>query len=166
MVGLSQRSLCRLISSSGVLLIDPDFQDGQVVNVGGLARPINDTLTTWKAVIRAPRDTEFENKMFTIDLIIPTAMPMVAPQVRFIICRIPPHPNIHPTTGEVAMDILASYWSPPIQPPTVLWSVRVLLGDPNLDDFCFKNAYKMDIKTAIITRCIFDCMYGNCYLWL
>ena len=68
--------------------------------------------------------------------------------------------------GEVAMDILANYWSPPIQLRTVLWSVRVLLGDPNLDDFCFKNAYKTDIKTVIITQCIFYCMYGNCYLWL
>ena len=70
--------------------------------------PVNDTLTTWKAVIRAPMDTEFENEMFTTELIIPTVMLMVARQVRFI-GRIPPHPNIHPTTGEVAMDILASY---------------------------------------------------------
>ena len=42
----------------------------------------------------------------------------------------------------------------------------MLLGAPNLDNFCFEHAYKTDLKTAIITRRICQCKCGHFYLWL
>ena len=161
----SQRALRRLIRSS-IILIDLYLQDGRVVNVGGLAVPISDTLTTWKALVRAPSGTDFESELFTIELTILSAMTMVPRQVR-LIGYIPSHPSIHPTTGVVAMDILEhEYWSPAIRLSTTLLCVRVLLGAPNLDNFCFEHAYNTNIKTAITTRRICHCTYGTCYLWL
>ena len=85
-------------------------------------------------MIRASSGTNFESELFTIELIIPSAMLMVPLQVRLIGC-IAPHPNPPSTTGVVDMNILAEYQLPAIQLLVVLCCVHVLLGAPNLDSF-------------------------------
>ena len=161
----STRGLQRL-AAAGAIVIEPVIQNGFVVDAAGVARPCDDILHKWEAVLQAPTDTAFQHEVFKVELTVPAENAgMVPPQVR-LVGRIPPHPNIHPTTGTVAMDILADKWSPAWGLPQVLLCVRVLLGAPNFDDFCFATAFRKDVKASMIVHRICLQKHGLFYLWL
>lgn len=157
------------MAAAGAIVIEPIMQDGAVVDAAGVARPRDGTLHVWEAALQAPTGTVFQHEVFKVELTVPDpevyAPGMAPPQVR-IVGRVPPHPNIHPTTGAVAMDILADKWNPALTLPRVLLCVRVLLGAPNFDVPCFPNAFLKDVKAAILVHRICRQKHGSFYLWM
>ena len=90
---------------------------------------------------------------------------MVPPRVR-LVNSIPLHPNIHPTSGEIDLDILRDKWNPALNLPTVLLSIRVLLGAPNFDNPCFQNVSLTAVKAAASIRRLRCHEYGTFYAWM
>ena len=78
-----------------------------------------------------PKETPYENGVFSLEMFLPAQYPMEAPKVRFL-TRVW-HPNID-LIGRICLDILKDKWSPALQMRTVLLSVQALLSAPNPDD--------------------------------
>lgn len=159
------------LAKHGVCLIEPVFHNGRVVDIGGVAWPHDDNLVAWKAVLRAPLGSSFQHELFVVELRVPTDYPGLVPPMVFFMDPIPPHPNIHPVTGAVNLDILDNKWSPAIRLPVVLLCVRVLLGAPDFGDFCFASAFKQThrlsrLKDAVAVYGARRHKLGHYYVWL
>lgn len=82
----------------------------------------------WRAYMKGPKDTPFENCVFAIDINIPTDYPHKAPTMMFVNqCW---HPNIG-VNGHVCVDILQREWSPTLSVLKILQSVQSMLDDPD-----------------------------------
>lgn len=82
----------------------------------------------WRAYMKGPKDTPFENCVFAIDITIPTDYPHKAPTMMFVNqCW---HPNIG-VNGHVCVDILQREWSPTLSVLKILQSVQSMLDDPD-----------------------------------
>ena len=159
------------LANNGICLIEPVIHDRLVVDVGGVARPHDDNLLVWEAVLRAPPGSPFEHELLLVELRVPTDDPGLVPPMVRILNPIPPHPNINPITGAVNLDILADKWSPCIKLPVVLLCVRVLLGAPDFGHFCcasvFKQAHRLSgLKCAVALHRACRHKLGLFYIWL
>jgi ubiquitin-protein ligase len=82
----------------------------------------------WRAYMKGPKDTPFEDCVFAIDITIPTDYPHKPPTMMFINqCW---HPNIG-VNGHVCVDILQREWSPTLSVLKILQSVQSMLDDPD-----------------------------------
>ncbi|CAM9484216.1 unnamed protein product [Chrysoparadoxa australica] len=97
--------------------------------------PVDDDLTHLQAQLQGPDDTPYEGGIFLLDLVVPERYPFEPPKVRFLTPIY--HPNID-TGGRICLDTLkmqpAGSWTPSINIPTLLTTIRVLVAQPNGDD--------------------------------
>ena len=82
----------------------------------------------WKAKIKGPISTPFENGIFDITLTFNNEYPVKPPSVKFLTPMF--HPNIY-RDGKICVDILQGEWSPVQNIRTILLSIISLLSDPN-----------------------------------
>ena len=95
------------------------------------AKPIEDNLYEWIASIRGPKQTPYENGVFTIHIVLPEEYPFKPPKLQFITKIF--HPNIS-YNGDICLDLLKKEWSPILNISSLLLSIISLLNDPNPED--------------------------------
>lgn len=96
------------------------------------AQPIdNSNLLRWKATLKGPSDTPYENGIFHLNIEFPQNYPFNPPKVRFITKIY--HCNIN-SKGGICLDILKNEWSPALTISKILLSISSLLNEPNPDD--------------------------------
>ncbi|KAI5793075.1 ubiquitin-conjugating enzyme/RWD-like protein [Geopyxis carbonaria] len=91
-----------------------------------------DNLLHWRAVLLGPAHSPYAGGRWTIDITVPTSYPQSPPTMVFVtpMC----HPNVHPKTGEICLDLLrGTAWSPLYKLATALEAVELLLTDPAPD---------------------------------
>ncbi len=94
--------------------------------------PKNENIYTWRAYIKGPIDTPYQEHYFELDYRIPPDYPMSPPQVKFITKVF--HPNVHWETGEICLDILKpDTWTPAWTLESVCRAIINLMSDPNAD---------------------------------
>lgn len=92
----------------------------------------DDSLFHWTAVLKGPPSSPYSHGQWTIQITIPSNnYPLHPPTFKFVtpIC----HPNIHPVTGEVCLDVLKSQWSPAWTVSAACTAVQAMLSDPEPD---------------------------------
>jgi len=107
------------------------------------AKPHEDNILVWDAVIHGPPDTAFQGGIFKLKIHLPYRYPFFQPRVEFLTEIF--HPNIHKTA--ICVDILQDNWSAVLNISKVLYSIMSLLTDPNPDSPLNKEAadlYKID----------------------
>ncbi|KAH9184212.1 hypothetical protein AeNC1_013814 [Aphanomyces euteiches] len=93
--------------------------------------PLEDTVTEWKAFIKGPVDTPFQNRVFELRIVTTPLYPMEPPKMRFVTKIF--HPNVHFTDGSICLDILKREWSPAWTLRAACLAVTSLLSDPAAD---------------------------------
>ena len=99
----------------------------------------------FKAIIKGPSETPYENGKFQIDIRIPDNYPFSPPKMQFD-TRIW-HPNVSSQTGAICLDILKDEWSPALSIRTALISIQALLNSAEPDnpqDAVVAKQYKED----------------------
>ena len=81
--------------------------------------------------LEGPDGSPYHGGVFQLEMYLNEDYPMAPPKVRFL-TRIY-HPNID-KIGRICLDILKDKWSPALQIQSVLMSLQVLMGNPNVDD--------------------------------
>lgn len=87
-------------------------------------------LPALSAILR-PRLPPTQNGYFKIDVVVPPSYPLSPPNVRLLSKVF--HPNVHPKSGEVCLDILKAAWSPAWTLASTARALIVLLGHPEPD---------------------------------
>ncbi|ETO30530.1 ubiquitin-conjugating enzyme E2 [Reticulomyxa filosa] len=106
------------------------------------AMPIDDKpLNQWKAFIKGPADTPYENGVFELEINFCDEYPFKPPKVRFV-TKIW-HVNISQKNGFISLDLLQNNWSPAWTVGTMLLAIMSLLGDPNWREPLNTDAGKM-----------------------
>jgi len=96
------------------------------------AGPVDyEDLSRWHATIVGPKDSPYEDGLFTVSITFPADYPFKPPKLKFITAIY--HCNISPR-GDICLDILKDQWSPALTISKVLLSLCSLLTDPNPDD--------------------------------
>ena len=90
-----------------------------------------DNIREWRAIIKGPPSSPFENYEFILALEAGTEYPLTPPSIRFLTKCF--HPNINFNTGEICLDILKKEWSPAWSLQSACRAVQSLLADPNSD---------------------------------
>ncbi|CDR43763.1 CYFA0S12e04060g1_1 [Cyberlindnera fabianii] len=85
-------------------------------------------LFSWKAIIKGPHNSPFEQGQWGMDISIPSNYPIQPPKITFTnrIC----HPNVNFTTGEICLDILQNQWTPAWSLLSTMIAIILLLQDP------------------------------------
>lgn len=89
--------------------------------------PVDGNLNNWRGVISGPVDTPFSGGRFELEIVVPSSYPLVPPFIRFVTKIF--HPNVHPKTGEICLDILKTAWSPAWTLQSTCRAIIVLLSD-------------------------------------
>ncbi|KAJ1939182.1 E2 ubiquitin-protein ligase peroxin 4 [Linderina pennispora] len=87
-----------------------------------------DDILQWRAVLRGPKDTAYENGLFELHIDIPEQYPIRPPTLTFVtpVC----HQNVHFESGEICLDILKTQWSPAWTLKSTCLAIHVLLANP------------------------------------
>lgn len=118
-----------------------------------------DQLTYLHATITGPPESPFSKGIFLLAINIPNRYPFEPPRVRFLTPV--HHPNID-SAGRICLDTLksppAGSWSPAVSLPSLLLSIRTLMGEPNAEDGLvaevtaqFKNDYEGWYQEAMLS---------------
>ncbi len=86
---------------------------------------VNQDYRRWKAYIKGPDNSCYENGVFEIDIVIPPDYPYKPPKMQFA-TKIW-HPNVSSQTGMICLDILKDEWSPALSIRTSLLSIQALM---------------------------------------
>lgn len=102
---------------------------------GVAAWPVDDSTNHLRAHIKGPEDTPYANGIFLVDVHVPDRYPFEPPKVRFMTPIY--HPNVD-SGGRICLDTLkmkpTGSWTPSINIPTLLTTIRTLMAHPNGDD--------------------------------
>ena len=102
---------------------------------GIIAWPHEDNLSVFRAQIRGPNDSPFEDVTFELELTIGAKYPFEPPKARFLTPIY--HPNVD-KAGRICLDLLKmppkGSWKPSLNLSSLLLSLRVLMGEANPDD--------------------------------
>ncbi|KAJ3413169.1 Ubiquitin-conjugating enzyme E2 T [Chytridiales sp. JEL 0842] len=124
---VSNITVTRLKRELQMLSTDPPF--------GCTAWPNEENMLILHAEIEGPPNTPYSQGTFQLSLQLPPTYPLHPPLARFQ-TRIY-HPNID-SQGRICSSILklppSGCWTPAMNLKTVLASLRVLMGEPNVDD--------------------------------
>ncbi|KAG5189178.1 UBC37-like protein, E2 [Tribonema minus] len=124
---MSATAAARLRKELSLLATDPP--------PGICAWPVGDSLTHLQAQVEGPDDTPYARGIFLLDILVPDSYPFEPPKVRFVTPIY--HPNID-SGGRICLDTLkmrpAGSWTPSINIPTLLTTIRTLIAHPNGDD--------------------------------
>lgn len=93
--------------------------------------PVDGNLYKWNGTIKGPDGTPYAGGSFRLEIIVPSAYPLAAPNLRFLTSIF--HPNVHPKTGEICIDILKNAWSPAWTLQSTCRAIIVLLSHPEPD---------------------------------
>ncbi len=93
--------------------------------------PIDSNIYKWKATIKGPKDSPYQNGIFHLFVEFPSNYPFKPPKISFITKIY--HCNID-NEGGICLDILKESWSPALTISKVLLSIISLLDDPNPND--------------------------------
>ena len=85
-------------------------------------KPDESDLHLWNGKINGPNGTPYQNSSYNIWIKLPTSYPLSPPVISFNTKIF--HPNIHPTSGEICLDILNTQWTPAW---TLLYAVKAIL---------------------------------------
>lgn len=81
---------------------------------------------SWTASIRGPPDSPYAHHRFQLNISVPSSYPHAAPHITFVTpCA---HPNIHPKTGEICLDLLKDSWTPVWTLESTCRAISALLG--------------------------------------
>lgn len=84
-----------------------------------------------KVALEGPSGSPYAGGVFYLELYLTNEYPMQPPKVRYLTKIY--HPNID-KIGRICLDILKDKWTPALQIRSVLLSLQVLMGNPNVDD--------------------------------
>lgn len=93
--------------------------------------PVDGNLYHWNGVLKGQEGTPYHSGKFRVDVVVPSSYPLTAPNFRFVTQIF--HPNVHPKTGEICVDILKSAWSPAWTLQSTCRAILVLLAHPEPD---------------------------------
>mmetsp|Transcript_44360 Transcript_44360/g.53602 ORF Transcript_44360/g.53602 Transcript_44360/m.53602 type:complete len:239 (+) Transcript_44360:95-811(+) len=97
--------------------------------------PDSSDMSKIHAQITGPPDSPFSSGVFLLTVTITSRYPFEPPRCRFITPIY--HPNVD-AAGRICLDTLksppAGSWSPAVSLPSLLLSIRSLMGEPNPDD--------------------------------
>lgn len=88
-----------------------------------------DNLLSWKAWIKGPEDTPYQDGVFQLDIRCGLDYPLAPPSIKFVTKIF--HPNVHFRTGDICLDILKKEWSPAWGLLSACRAVLALLSDPD-----------------------------------
>ena len=95
---------------------------------GVTAKPNENNIMLWQAIILGPEDTPWEGGVFKLIMEFSEEYPNKAPSIRFLTKVF--HPNIY-NDGNLCLDILHNQWSAIYDIAAILTSIQSLLTDPN-----------------------------------
>lgn len=93
--------------------------------------PVDGNLFRWAGSIRGPEGTPYEGGRFSLEVMVPSSYPLTAPNFRLVTKIF--HPNVHPKTGEICIDILKNAWSPAWTLQSTCRAIIILLSNPEPD---------------------------------
>jgi len=100
--------------------------------VAGISIDVNDENMRYiKVALEGPSGSPYEGGIFYLEMYLGDNYPMQPPKVRYLTKIY--HPNID-KIGRICLDILKDKWTPALQIRSVLLSLQVLMGNPNVDD--------------------------------
>lgn len=85
----------------------------------------------WEAILYGPEDSLYFGCQFKLDIKIPFDYPKMPPKVKFITPIL--HVNIN-NQGDICLDILKDKWKGSSNIRAIMFSIILLLGQPNYDD--------------------------------
>eukprot|EP00179_Madagascaria_erythrocladioides_P000354 CAMPEP_0198319692 /NCGR_PEP_ID=MMETSP1450-20131203/8790_1 /TAXON_ID=753684 ORGANISM="Madagascaria erythrocladiodes, Strain CCMP3234" /NCGR_SAMPLE_ID=MMETSP1450 /ASSEMBLY_ACC=CAM_ASM_001115 /LENGTH=161 /DNA_ID=CAMNT_0044023099 /DNA_START=132 /DNA_END=617 /DNA_ORIENTATION=+ len=90
--------------------------------------PEEGNMARWQGRIKGPSETPFAGGYYQLKVVVPSSYPLVPPSIRFVTKIF--HPNVHPKTGEICLDILKTAWSPAWTLQSTCRAIMVLLSHP------------------------------------
>lgn len=93
--------------------------------------PNEENLFNWKGKIIGPSGTPYQEIKFEITIKVPSTYPLTPPEILFKNTIF--HPNIHPSSGEICLDILKTNWTPAWTLVNACRAILVLLSNPEPD---------------------------------
>ncbi|CDF35851.1 unnamed protein product [Chondrus crispus] len=96
-----------------------------------LLSPVDSNLFRWAGSVAGPEGTPYEGGRFSLEVKVPSSYPLTAPNFRLLTKIF--HPNVHPKTGEICIDILKNAWSPAWTLQSTCRAIIILLSHPEPD---------------------------------
>jgi ubiquitin-conjugating enzyme E2 N len=90
-----------------------------------------DNIRYIKIALNGPDGSPYQGGVFKLEMYLGESYPMQPPKVRYLTKIY--HPNVD-KIGRICLDILKDKWTPALQIQSVLLSLQVLMGNPNVDD--------------------------------
>lgn len=91
----------------------------------------NDNIFEWRAKIKGPPDTPYQEGEFIVGIKVPSDYPISPPDCKFQTKIF--HPNIDFNTGAICFELLKDKWSPQWSLESVCVAIKNLLSNPNAD---------------------------------
>lgn len=85
----------------------------------------------WDAFLKGPEGSAYEGGLFHVPISVPSDYPHAAPKARFATKVF--HSNVHPSTGEICLDVLKESWSPAWTLQALCRAIVSLLSHPESD---------------------------------